>query len=151
MILCVSFRILPLFLCFFFLCHQFSLNATITFAAVGISLWVLLTLPLGSGPDVLGLGLLAMLYVAQQWILGWPDRPEILEPQARHEDRGEHLQEYIGAVAVASSPLRPVGRVALDGEEYEARSELGFVDAGARVKITGREGMALRVRPAGDD
>jgi len=40
-----------------------------------------------------------------------------------------------GMEGVASTPLRPAGKVRIGDEEYDVVSELGFVDAGARVRV----------------
>ncbi|HSL84890.1 MAG TPA: NfeD family protein [Thermoanaerobaculia bacterium] len=46
--------------------------------------------------------------------------------------------------------LAPRGKVFVAGELWEAESDRR-VPAGSRVEITGRDGLVLRVRPAGPD
>jgi membrane-bound ClpP family serine protease len=56
---------------------------------------------------------------------------------------------YLLTVGVAGCPLRPGGLVVVDGTEYPAHSDPGYIDRGARVIVTGKKGTSLLVRPAG--
>lgn len=51
-----------------------------------------------------------------------------------------------GAVGVALTDLRPLGRADFGGQRREVRCEDGFAPAGAGVRITGREPGNLIVR-----
>lgn len=51
-----------------------------------------------------------------------------------------------GAVGVALTDLRPLGRADFSGQRREVRCEDGFAPAGAGVRITGREPGNLIVR-----
>jgi len=51
-----------------------------------------------------------------------------------------------GAVAIARTALRPIGRVAIGDNSFEAIAEDGFIEAGSTVRVVGREGGTLRVR-----
>jgi len=56
----------------------------------------------------------------------------------------------VGELALALTPLRPVGKVRVDGErdEVEARSSGALIDAGARVRVVGVEGLRAVVEVA---
>jgi len=74
---------------------------------------------------------------------------------AMPESSGRHAElARVGALGHALSPLRPVGKVALDADpslEYEARSSGALIDAGARVRIVEFSSARLVVEPAGDE
>jgi membrane protein implicated in regulation of membrane protease activity len=58
-------------------------------------------------------------------------------------------QTLIGKTAVVVSPLRPTGRVQIDAETWEARSERGG-RVGDEVEIVGLRGLQLLVTPVGE-
>ena len=68
------------------------------------------------------------------------------------ESSGRHAQfARVGALGRALSPLRPVGKVALDEDpslEYEARSAGALIDAGARVRVVEWSSARLVVEAA---
>jgi membrane-bound serine protease (ClpP class) len=53
-------------------------------------------------------------------------------------------------VGEAITDLRPGGKVSIDGERYDATSEREFVARGTRVKVIGKDGHELIVRPEED-
>jgi membrane-bound serine protease (ClpP class) len=55
--------------------------------------------------------------------------------------------DFVGRVGEALTDLRPGGKVSIDGERYDATSERQFVEQGARVKVIGKDGHELIVRP----
>jgi len=52
----------------------------------------------------------------------------------------------VGRLAVARTALAPEGFVFIEGERWRARLDDGSADEGERVRITGFEGLRLRVR-----
>ena len=58
--------------------------------------------------------------------------------------------DFLGRVGEAVTDLRPGGKVSIDGERYDATSEREFVARGARVKVIGKDGHELIVRPEED-
>jgi membrane-bound serine protease (ClpP class) len=54
----------------------------------------------------------------------------------------------VDRLGTAATDLRPSGKVALDGRRLEALSELGYVEAGARVRVIRAEGGRVVVRAA---
>lgn len=61
----------------------------------------------------------------------------------------EGLAALVGKTGVAHSPLRPSGRVEVEGRLYDGLSRLGYVDAGTAVLVTGTEGWSVVVEEAG--
>jgi len=53
-----------------------------------------------------------------------------------------------GTAGVASSVLRPSGRVTIDGEPFDAVSSEGFIEVGAAVRVVGHQGESLVVERA---
>lgn len=45
------------------------------------------------------------------------------------------MGSLVGKTGVASTVLRPGGKVEVDGEIYDARAEVGFIDKGEKVKV----------------
>lgn len=68
------------------------------------------------------------------------------------ESGGRHAElARIGAFGRALSPLRPVGKVALEADpsvEFEARSSGALIDAGTRVRVVEWSSARLVVEPA---
>ncbi|WP_437586025.1 NfeD family protein [Sorangium sp. So ce1000] len=56
------------------------------------------------------------------------------------------LASLVDRLGTAATDLRPSGKVALDGRRVEALSELGYVEAGARVRVIRAEGGRVVVR-----
>jgi membrane-bound serine protease (ClpP class) len=55
------------------------------------------------------------------------------------------LDALIGRRAVAATALRPGGQVEIDGRRFEARTEVGAIDAGAEVLVRRRADFSLIV------
>ncbi len=58
--------------------------------------------------------------------------------------------EYTGRTALATTDLRPSGRIEIDGSLRAARSTVGWIDSGSPVRILGEFGGELEVEPLGD-
>jgi membrane-bound serine protease (ClpP class) len=55
--------------------------------------------------------------------------------------------DLVGQIGEALTDLRPAGKIVIDGERHEATSEREFIAHGSRVRVIGKEGPALVVRP----
>jgi membrane-bound serine protease (ClpP class) len=55
------------------------------------------------------------------------------------------LKEFIGKTGEAYTVLRPSGRIMIDNEIFDARSEIGFIDKGQKVKVVRNEACQLYV------
>jgi membrane-bound serine protease (ClpP class) len=58
--------------------------------------------------------------------------------------------DLVGQTGEALTDLRPAGKVVVDGERHEATSEREFIARGSRVRVIGKDGPALVVRPEED-
>jgi membrane-bound serine protease (ClpP class) len=55
--------------------------------------------------------------------------------------------ELQGQVGEALTDLRPAGKITIGNERHEATSEREFIARGSRVRVIGKDGPALVVRP----
>ncbi len=55
--------------------------------------------------------------------------------------------DLVGQSGEALTDLRPAGKIIIDGKRHEATSEREFIARGARVRVIGKDGPALVVRP----
>ena len=56
------------------------------------------------------------------------------------------LTQYVGKQGIASTLLRPVGKIEIDGEYLDATSEVGFIDKGDPIEVTRFENAQLFVK-----
>jgi len=68
-------------------------------------------------------------------------------PEELYRD-GRSAEGRLARYGEARSDLAPRGRVFVSGELWHAVAD-GSVAAGDRIEVVGREGLELRVRPAG--
>jgi membrane-bound serine protease (ClpP class) len=65
--------------------------------------------------------------------------------ESSRPDQGDYAA-LVGKIGVAASPLRPSGRVEIDGEIYSAEADGSFVEPGRGVKVTRVRGSTITVR-----
>lgn len=135
-------RSLPLFLVLFLVCRAF--NVTAVFGLVILAAIGFFTL---TSFSYVGLPGLALFYVMQQWILGWPDRALLMNAVSleSNQARGEP-DPLVGHSARTTTPLRPTGKIVFDGKELDASCEFGFLEPDAEVEIVGKRGFTLIVK-----
>jgi membrane-bound serine protease (ClpP class) len=56
-------------------------------------------------------------------------------------------RDLVGEIGQALTDLRPAGRIVIGHDRHEAKSEREFIARGSRVRVIGREGPTLIVRP----
>jgi len=59
-------------------------------------------------------------------------------------------KELVGKTGIADSVLRPSGKVIIDGELYDAKSEYGLIDRGSKIKVIRYETGQVYVVKIGD-
>ena len=69
------------------------------------------------------------------------DRPNETESESNHQSK------LIGAVGKCTTPLRPFGKMKIDGQTFEARTNGTYLDTGARVIIVSIEHDRMLVEP----
>ncbi len=139
----ICLRSVPLFLVLFLVCRSF--NITVVFGLALLAAIGFLTLgAFGYG----GLPGLALFYVVQQWILGWPDRALLVNAVSLESNQTTGGPDpLIGHSARTTTPLRPMGKVAVNGKELDALCEFGFLEQDQEVEIVGKRGYTLIVTP----
>ncbi len=94
----------------------------------------------------LSLGFFAILYLTSR--IG---KPGVFQRVALQSDQEGYVSvsmspaSLVGAVGIASTVLRPSGKVKIDGEYYDAVSIKGFIDAGEEVVVKRYENFQLYV------
>ncbi|MFA5265590.1 MAG: NfeD family protein [Opitutaceae bacterium] len=58
---------------------------------------------------------------------------------------GMGIDSLVGRIGTAATDLRPVGQVEIDGRRYEAKVDVGFIDAGSPVVIKEKSDFGLIV------
>ena len=61
------------------------------------------------------------------------------------------LEELVGKIGVAHTPMLPSGIVKIDGHQYDAVSDGFAVQKEDMVKVVGVRGNRIHVQPVGDD
>ena len=56
----------------------------------------------------------------------------------------------VGQTGSALTDLKPTGKVIIDGERYDAKSQREFISKGDRIRVIGKESHELIVRPEGE-
>jgi membrane-bound ClpP family serine protease len=64
----------------------------------------------------------------------------------RNADRPDEGLATIGRTGMSFTPLRPSGKIEIDGRRYDAASEGRLIDAGTTVEIVGWSGFLMIVR-----
>jgi membrane-bound serine protease (ClpP class) len=52
----------------------------------------------------------------------------------------------MGKEGIAKTVLRPAGKIQIDDETYDATAETGFIDKGAKIRVTNYINAQLFVR-----
>lgn len=66
----------------------------------------------------------------------------VLDPDAPNP-----YQHLVGQEAEVITDLRPVGQIRVQGVKHDALSEVAFISAGTRVRVTSVQDQQIRVRP----
>ena len=87
--------------------------------------------------------------VGRRMILGSPGSEGEEHARAEAEQRESEraaLEALVGKSGRALTSLRPVGEVDIEGTRHEALAQGGALDRGDAVRVTGVDGMSLKVR-----
>lgn len=109
--------------------------------------------PLGSLSLGLGLAVVAgavlLRYLPKGWVWDKLVLASAVETAAQSAglapEAAGAVHSLVGRRAVAATALRPAGQVEIDGRRYEAKVEVGAIDAGAPVVVRGRTDFGLIV------
>ncbi len=79
-------------------------------------------------------------------IIGETDEEAVLAQRRAEEEAKLAQQRMVGQEGVAATDLRPVGVVIIDGQRYDALSEMSLIATGTKVRVTVVEGNQIKVR-----
>lgn len=85
--------------------------------------------------------------IGRSILFGGKSEEEIERESAERQAEADKRLALVGMEGETLTPLRPVGAVRIEGQRYDAVSELGMVEAGARVRVTAADGTQIKVRP----
>jgi membrane-bound serine protease (ClpP class) len=63
-----------------------------------------------------------------------------------HSNQAPATNEVVGKEGVALTRLNPSGRVAIDGQSYEAYSQDGYIDADQPIRVAGQDNFKLIIK-----
>lgn len=78
-----------------------------------------------------------LLYCFVKWLKNKKINTDIILRENLNEDRidYEHLNSLVGKVGKSRTPLKPFGKIEIDGELYEASSEGDFIGFDEGIKV----------------
>ena len=115
------------------------MDASLSLVAIGLASF---ERPPYSGAEGLAivLTILFPVYACKQFVLGFPDRHKLLlsppDPNRRRATDDGEDHELVGKTGVVTAPLRPMGRVRIEGVLYDAKTDTGrLIDVDASVTV----------------
>lgn len=109
------------------------------------ALATVVTLIVGPAIMIFGLSIWKNTPIGRR-VIGAPTEEEVAKKIQEESRKKAQRQEMVGKEGVAITDLRPVGVVQIGSERHDASSETGFVESGARIRVTGADPQQLRVR-----
>lgn len=97
-------------------------------------------------PDWIGVMAVGFAFCLYQWVFWFPVVDELTSKSSIGGAPESPPSRLIGKLGICATPLRPFGRAAVENEEYEAKSELNYVDANARIEVVAVKDSNLIVR-----
>ena len=100
------------------------------------------------GPMILVFGLKVFPHtpIGRAILFGGKTQEQVEQEAAAQQAEADRRLALIGMEGTALTVLRPVGAVRIEGQRYDALSELGMIQPGARVKVTAVDGTQVKVR-----
>ncbi len=81
-----------------------------------------------------------------QWIFWYPAAERMTSTNVIAGESSRPPEHLVGKRGATTGPLRPSGRVTIDDTQYNAESELGFIDTGIEVEVISLKDTRLVVR-----
>jgi membrane-bound serine protease (ClpP class) len=105
---------------------------------------ILICVVLGPAIFIVGFNIMPATPLGKKLLFGESGKHEPVIP----EESLNRLDGLVGVEGEAVTDLRPVGTARLEGQRIDVRSEIAFVPAGTKIRVTGVEGSTVRVRPS---
>ena len=120
----------------------------------GIAFWFLvviaavlaLTTWAGGWFGIAGLPVIGLVFLTKEYVLGFPEL--VLSPKEQVPETSAKSSPHvmIGRTTTLTSPLRPQGKIVVEGKSFSAASDDGtMMDAGIDVVVTGSRNGSLLV------
>lgn len=93
---------------------------------------------------------LYILIAGSSDIVLWGKAPEYPSPPTRPEDPPPFVPTT-GTLGETATALRPVGKVCVDGQLFDGRTQGEYIDVGRTVAVLGARGVELLVCERGND
>ncbi|GJM19361.1 MAG: hypothetical protein DHS20C14_15740 [Phycisphaeraceae bacterium] len=84
---------------------------------------------------------------AGRMLMGGASDEDLAQSELAIRRARDERASLVGAEGVALTAMRPIGKVEIDGNRYEALAETSAIDQGARVRVTSATMHELKVRP----
>jgi membrane-bound ClpP family serine protease len=81
-----------------------------------------------------------------QWVFRCPAAREMASTRPIAGEPAGLAPDLIGKCGMTASPLRPAERVTVDDQQYDAESEMGFIEAHEKVEVLATKDTRLVVR-----
>ncbi len=94
---------------------------------------------------VVAVSVVVLLFAIVYFIKGKPLDRMALDRELERDNFYDMSKVVVGDRGVAISRLAPMGKVLVNGEEYEARFREGFLDRGVEIEVLEIEGNVLVV------
>ena len=152
----IAFRIALIHLSIAIFCAMTTVSVTFFgFAAIYVVIAVVCISLFDFTDNVVGialyLALIAPAWIIQQWVLGFPDSlkpPQGVSLLTAIAESSQVAIPETGMSGTVVTPLRPEGKVDIDGQPHTAAAASGqFIDVGEQVEVCGRRNRTLLVRP----
>jgi hypothetical protein len=96
-----------------------------------------------------------VLYVLQQYVLGFPDRDDWILPSPGSDSNGGpnmHLQQQVGSQGRTCSVIKPTGFADINGVRFDVISERGcLIESESAIVVSSVNGNRLVVRVLNND
>ena len=99
-----------------------------------------------AGWIVVAVSVVALLLAIVYFIKGKPLDKMALDKELESDNLYDMSKVAVGDKGVTISRLAPMGKVLVNGEEYEAKFREGFLDRGVEIEVVEIEGNVLVVR-----
>ena len=92
---------------------------------------------------------IAILYVLQQYVLGFPDRDDWILPSPNSDtaEASGQLNQWIAFQGVTCTVVKPTGVAEIDGKRFDVISEMGnLIESETAIVVSSVKGNRLAIR-----
>ncbi len=143
-------RLALIFACFEWYAMEFEISfaffvGILTFFYVMVWAGATVAIPLLC-PDWIGVMAVGFAFILYQWVFWFPVVGELTSKSSIGGVPEAPPSRLIGKLGTCATPLRPFGRAMIENMEYEAKSELNYLEANAKIEVVAVKDSNLIVR-----